>query len=165
MKIKSTILLLTFFASNSSFGQIKLEDLKVDTTITGFHFAADFQGTEVFTKNGASDIQTSNPTAFSFTIAPNMNSAMAKDQLEQLLDMSKQNGYKIKDIVKKDTTLNGNNAYYISYIETDDKANYKNIVFNAFIIKDTTLILFMSGDLDNGKYLDKFKKTFYSIKL
>ena len=69
MKIKLTAVLLTVLVSQLSFGQTKLEDLKVDTTITDFHFAADFQGTKVFTKNGSSDIQTINPTAFSFTIA------------------------------------------------------------------------------------------------
>ena len=165
MTLKLTLLSLVTFLFTFSFGQIKLEDLKVDTTITGFHFAADFQGTEVFTKNGSSDIQTVNPTAFSFTIAPNMNALAAKDQLNMLLNMSKQNGYKITDLVQRDTTFKDNNAYYVSYVETDDKNNYKNFVFNAFVIKDNTLILFTSGDLDNGKYFDKFRKTFYSIKL
>jgi len=165
MTIKLTAFVLTVLVSKLSFSQIKLEDLKVDTTITGFHFAADFQGTKVFTKNGASDIQTMNPTAFSFTIAPNMTAEVAKEQLDMLLNMSKQNGYKIADLVKKDTVLNGNKAYYTSYIETDAKTNYKNSVFNSFVIKDETLILFTGGDLDNGKYIDKFRKTFYSIKL
>jgi hypothetical protein len=165
MKLKLTILSLTFLVSNFSFGQIKLKDLKVDTTITGFHFAADFQGTTVFTKNGPSDIQTINPTAFSFTIASNMTAARAKMQLEMLSNMSVQNGYTISDLVKKDTTLKGNDAYYISYTETDNKNNYKNLVFNAFVIKGGTTILFVSGDLDNGKYFDKFRNTFYGITL
>ncbi len=160
-----TILLFTFLVSNFAFGQIKLEDLNVDTTITGFHFAADFQGTKVFTKNGPSDIKTVNPTAYSFTIAQNFTASMAKEQLEMLLNMSVQNGYKITNLAKKDTTLNGYNAFYISYIETDYKTSYKNLVFNAFVIKDKTLILFTSGDLDNGLYYEKFKRTFYSIKI
>ena len=165
MKFKFTILLLAFFISNFSFGQIKLSDLEIDTTITGFHFAADFQGTNIFTKNGSSDIRTINPTAFSFTLAPNMTGKVAKEQLEMLFNMSVRNGYKISDIIKKDTTLKGNTAYYISYIETHPKENYKNLVFNAFVIKNETLILFTSGDLDNGSYSDKFRHTFYSIKL
>ena len=162
--MKFIILSLILFTSCFSFGQ-KIEDLNVDTTITGFHFAANFQGTQVFTKNGPSDLKTINPSAFSFSIASNMSSKIALDQLDQLMTMSKQNGYKVTDIVKKDTILNGNNAYYISYTETDEKENYKNLVYNAFVIKDKTLILFVSGDLSNGLYIDKFKKTFYSIKL
>lgn len=165
MKNKFTILVLTFFATNFSFGQIKLDDLKIDMTITGFHFAADFQGTKIFTKNGSSDIQTINPSAFSFTIAPNLTATEAKEQLAMLFDMSVQNGYKISDVVKKDTTFKGHMAYYISYTETDTKENYKNLVFNSFVIKDKTLILFVSGDLDSGKYINKFKQTFYQIKL
>lgn len=164
MKIRLTVFFFVL-VSKLSFGQTKLEDLKIDTTITGFHFAADFQGTKVFTKNGASDIQTINPTAFSFTIAPNMTAEMAKEQLDMLLNMSKQNGYTITNLVKKDTVFNGYKSYYISYLETDEKVNYKNSVFNAFAIKDGTLILFTGGDLDNEKYTGKFKKTFYSIKL
>lgn len=159
------LLSLSTLACTVSFGQIKLEDLKIDTTITGFHYATDFQGTKVFTKHGASDIQTVNPTAFSFTIAPGLTSSIAKNELNKLLNMSKQNGYQIVGFTEKDTTIQGNNAYYISYIETDDKKNYRNYVFNAFVIKDKTLILFTGGDLDNGQFVNKFKQTFYSIKL
>ena len=165
IKLKSKTLLLSFFISTFSFGQLKVKDLKIDTTITGFHFAADFQGTNVFTKHGPTDIQTINPSAFSFTIATNVTSAMAKSQLNQLLQMSKQNDYKITDFTEKDTIIKGYNAYYISYTEKDEKNNYQNFVFNAFVIKDNTLILFTGGDLDNGQYINKFKETFYSIKL
>ena len=156
---------MTFLVSNYSFGQINLEDLKVDTTITGFHFAADFNGMKVFTKNGSSDMQTTNPTAFSFFIDSHMTAITAKEQFEMLLKMSELNGLNISDVLKKDTILKGNDAYYLSYTETDISRNYKNVVFNAFVIKDGTLILFTSGDLDKGKYFDKFRKTFYSIKL
>lgn len=165
MKRKLTLFSLASFSFFISFGQIKLDDLKVDTTITGFKFAANFQGTQVFTKNGSSDVKTINPSAFSFTIAPNMSYDIAIKQLEQLMLLSKQNGYKLTHVVKKDTTLHGQQAYYISYIETNEKGKYKNLVFNAFVIKDNTLILFVSGDLDNGLYINKFKKTFYAIQL
>jgi hypothetical protein len=165
MNLRLNFLLLAVFAFSYSFAQTGLEDLHIDTSITGFHFAADFQGTKVFTKNGPSDIQTVNPTAFSFTIAPNVTAAMAKDQLDQLLSLSEQYGFAITGLIKKDTTIKGNSGYYISYTETDDKTSYKNFVFNAFVMKGNTLILFTSGDLDSGRYMDKFKKTFYSIKL
>lgn len=165
IKIKLTILILTFFVSNFSFGQNRIEGLKVDTTITGFHFAGDFQGTSVYTKNGPSDLKTINPTAFSFTIAPNMAAEVGKEQLDMLFHMSVQNGYKISELIKKDTMVNGNIGYYISYTETDEKESYKNSVFNAFVIKNKTLILFTSGDLDKGKYFDQFRRTFYSIKI
>src|SRR5689334_7860910 len=96
MKHKQTLfLLMMIFLASSAFSQLKLQDLKVDTTITGFHYAADFQGIAVFTKNGASDLNTLNPSAFSFTIAPNSTYQFAVKQLDQLLNMSKENGYKI----------------------------------------------------------------------
>ena len=43
--------------------------------------------------------------------------------------------------------------------------DYRNYVFHAFYIKDSTAMLFISGDLDGGKYFESFKKTFYSSKL
>ncbi|MGC4102148.1 hypothetical protein [Ferruginibacter sp.] len=165
MTLKLTLLSVVIFLFTSSFGQIKIEDLKIDSTITGFHFAADFQGTIVFTKNGPPDIQTINPTAFSFTIAPGITAAAAKEQLEVMLTMSKENGYTITNLQTKDTTLSGFTAYYVSYIETDKSNNYKNMIFNSFVIKDDTMIIFVSGDLDDGKYIEKFKRTFFSIKL
>ena len=163
--MKLTLLLLACFYYSFGFGQIKFTDLNVDTTITGFHFAANFQGTLVFTINGSDDLRTTNPTAFSFTIAQNLDSKIALNQFEQLMQMSIRNGYKVFDIIKKDTTLNGNNAYYTTYTETYDAHNYKNLVFNAFVVKDKTLIVFTSGDINNGQYIEKFKKTFYNIKL
>lgn len=155
---------MTVLLSQFAFAQIKLEDLKIDLSITGFQYATDFQGTKVFTKNGKSDISTVNPSAFSFTIATGLTKQAAKEQLEMLVEMSKLNGYTFTDLKRVDTLLNGNKAYYISYTETS-QPNYKNIVFNAFVIKENTLILFTSGDLDKGIYTDKFKQTFYSVKL
>jgi hypothetical protein len=165
MKIKLTILLMTFFISHFSLGQIKFEDLKVDTTITGFHFAANFQGTYVYTVNGKSDLNTINPSAFSFSILPNTTMKVAIGEIENLFTMSKQNGYNIADIIGKDTVINGYKAFILSYTETEKKTDYKNLVFNAVIMKENTAIIFVSGDLDKGKYLDNFKKTFYTTKL
>lgn len=163
--MKPSIVIIFLLISNISFGQLKLEDLQIDTTITGFHLAADFQGTIVYTKNGPSDIQTRNPTAFAFTIMENLSAKKAKKQLYKLLSMSIKAGYTISDKIEKDTTLNGNVCYYLSYKETNLQYNYQNFVFNAFVIKDKTAVIFTSGDLDNRRYYDKFKKTFYSIKI
>ncbi|MBK7095645.1 MAG: hypothetical protein IPH57_11550 [Saprospiraceae bacterium] len=150
--------------ANYSFGQIKVDELNIDTTITGFKFAANFQGTHVFTKNGASDLNTNNPTTFLVKISPNMSATIAKEKLERISNESPQSGYKISNLIKKDTTLNGYSAFYISYIETSDMINYKSFIFNAYLSKDNTIVFFFSGDIDNGKYIEKFKRTFYSIK-
>lgn len=142
-----------------------MSDLKIDTTITGFKFATHFQETKVFTKNGPPDIATINPTAFSFTIAPKVTAEIVKAQFEQFLQLSNQNGYQTNNIVKKDTTLQGHEAFEISYTETLSEENYKNFVFNGYVIKNGTLIIFTSGDLNKGMYTEKFRRTFHSIKL
>jgi hypothetical protein len=164
MKIKLTTLLSSVFISLFSFGQIGVEDLKVDTTITGFHFAADFQGTFVYTLNGKADLNTINPSAFAITIMSDATYQAALDQINNLLNMSIQNGYAHSDIIKKDTIINGNNAYYTSLTETQNGTDYKNLIFYAFYIKDKKALFFLSGDLNNGKYIEKFKKTFCSTK-
>jgi len=165
MHIKLTSFLLTFLVYSISFGQLKLEDLKVDTTITGFHFAANFQGTYIYTPNGTPDINTTNPSAFSFSILPNTTMKIAIGEIENLFAMSKQNGYNLADIIRKDTTISGYKAYIISYTETEKTAGYLNLVFNAVVMKGNTAIVFTSGDLNKGKYLENFKKTFYATKL
>jgi len=165
MKLRSTAFLLTFFVSILSYGQLKIEDLKIDTTITSFQFAADWSGTMVYTPNGKSDLKTINPSAFSFTLYPNATYKAAIQEIDNLILMSTQNGYIHSDVIRRDTIINGYKALFISFTETQNGTNYKNFVFDAIIMKDNTAIIFVSGDLDNGKYIEKFKKTFYSIKL
>jgi hypothetical protein len=165
MKINVPILLLVFFVPCFSFGQLKLEDLKVDTTITGFHFAANFQGTYVYTQNGKSDLKTINPSAFSFSIMQNTTMKDAIREIENLFRMSTQNGYDMTSIIRKDTIISGYKAFILSYTETDKTTDYKNLVFNAIVMKENTAVVFVSGDLDKGKYLESFKKTFYAVKL
>ncbi len=168
MKKIFTLLVMLLFGVNFTFAQITFKDLQVDLSITGFQFATEFRGgAKVFTKNGFSDIKEPiNPSAFSFIIAPNISANQAKEQLQMYKQLSEQNNYKISDLKTEDITLNGCKAFYISYIVTDNKRdNYKNMVFNAFVIKDKTTIFFISSDNDNGKYIEKLKKTFYNIKL
>ena len=45
--MKYSIAILLLVISNISFGQLKLEDLQIDTTITGFHLAA-----EIYVREG-----------------------------------------------------------------------------------------------------------------
>jgi len=165
MKNKWIILLISLLVTQFSFGQIPSQKLNIDTTITGFHFAANYSGTFIYTPNGKSDLKTTNPSAFSFTIMPNATFAHALEQIDLLVNMSKQDGYIQTNIVKKDTTINGYKAYYISFTEILIGTDYKNMVFDAFYIKDNTALLFVSGDLNNGKYIESFKKTFYTTKL
>lgn len=160
---KLVLLVLLFFTFATSYAQFKFEDLKIDTTITGFHYAADFQGTKVFTKHGPSDIQTINPTAFSFTVGKNMSALTAAMELGRMHARAKSDGFDISDFKEIDTTVTGHKVYGMSYIETDKESNYKNIVFNALIVVGSDVIVFTSGDLDNGIFADKFQQTFYSL--
>jgi len=165
MKIALTTFLFALIVSHFSFGQLKIEDLKIDTEITGFQLASETSGTSIYTPNGKSDLGTMNPSAFSFTIVPNTNYKSALKEVESLLLMSEQNGYIISDIVKKDTIVNGCRTHIISYTENQNGTDYHNQVFNATIIKDETAIIFLSGDLSKGKYIENFKKTLFAVEI
>lgn len=144
-----------------SHGQISFENLHVDTTITGFHFAADFQGTHVYTPNGPADLQSVNPSAFSFTIMDKATKEDALKQIGQYRRVSLSQGYEPNDVVELDTTIAGLPVFYISLRETLEGSDYENRTFEAFYIKDSTVVLFISGDLDHGKHIDNFKRTFF----
>jgi len=166
MNIKLLVFLVTLFTSQLSFGQIKIEDLKIDTNITGFHFAANFQGTIVYTPNGKADIGSqTKPSAFSISILPNATPLTARLQIEQFLSWSVKDGYQHTDVVNKDTIVNGTKLYSVSLTETLKGTEYKNRVFHGFFIKDNSAVIFISGDLDNGKYIEGFEKTFYRITM
>ncbi len=162
--MKSIISILLSTLSLLSFGQTKLENLKFDTTITGFHFAVEWSGTYVYTPNGSSDLTTINPPAFSFSIFPSDNPQDAITEVEKLIDMSRQGGYDILELKRIDTTINGNKTHIISYTEEMKSVKYTNIVYNAVVTKDNTIIVFTSGDTDNNKYAEKFRRTLYSLK-
>jgi hypothetical protein len=165
MNVRNFIPLIGLFLSGQVCGQNNTRAIQVDTSITKFRFAANFQGTLVYTLNGPADIKTQNPTAFSITQAPNMSFQSAKDQLNMLFSMSKQNGYTISDLIKRDTIVNGMQAFIISYKEIIKEEGYTNLVFNGVLMNGSTATIFTSGDLSNGKYFDLFRRTFYAIKL
>ena len=162
MKTIFATLVLSLVITHVSFAQLKVEDLKIDTTITGFHFAANFSGLLVYTPHGKADLDSINPSAFSFGILPNATFASAIKQLDNLINMSKQEGYKHSDVIRRDTLLNGDRAYYISLTETLSGTDYINYVFHAFYFKGDDAVIFVSGDLNNGIYRDRIRQTFFA---
>jgi len=60
-KIHLVAALSPFLIAKSAICQVTTSNLKIDTTITGFHFAADYQGTYVFTLNGKDDLKKQKP--------------------------------------------------------------------------------------------------------
>ncbi len=144
-----------------STAQISFENLLVDTTITGFHLAADFQGTHVYTPNGPSDLKSVNPSAFSFTIMREATREKALEQLGRYRRMSLSQGYEPNDLVEMDTVIAGLPVFGWSLRETLKGSDYANRVFEAFYVKDSTVVLFISGDLDRGKHIEGFRKTFF----
>jgi hypothetical protein len=159
---RSLFILLSLMLLQQANGQPAASDVIVDTTITGFHYAVNFSGTYVYTLHGPSDLNGSQPTAFSVTFSRTVPFEHAKQEVRQLLHMSDQNGYKISDLLEKDTLVNGHPVYYISYSETQE--NYQNFVFNAVVNGDGAILVFTCGDLEKGKFIDLFKKTFYQLK-
>lgn len=163
-KYKFIVLLVLTSLTQSLLAQIVYKDVVIDTTITGFKTAVNFKGTQVFTKNGSSDIKTFNPTAFSVTVVSDHTETDIKKQFDQLIDLGKRNGYQVTNLIKKDTVIQGYKAHYVSYKDILKEENYENRIYNGYYVKDNTIIIFTSGDLDKGKYVEAFKKTFYGLK-
>jgi hypothetical protein len=162
--MKLTISMLTLFISYFSFAQPKLKDLKVDTSITGFHFAADVNGTFVYTSNGKSDLTANKGFSyFALYMLPNATMESAFQQFEILHNNSIQDGFNLSEFVENDTTINGNQVYAVSFTKT--KGTNKILVFNAATVKNKTAIIFTSSDNDQGKHRENIKKTFYAMKL
>lgn len=156
-------LVLAILCYGSTYAQLTVQDLAIDTTITGFSFAADFQGTYVYTPNGKSDISGSNkPSAFSFTIIPDATESMAMKTIGQYLKMSIGGGYDQTNVIEGDTTINETIVKYLMVTETHDSdPTYENQTFHAYYFRDDTAIIFISGDLDKGIHIEGFKETLY----
>jgi hypothetical protein len=162
---KIMLLCLGLLVLQSIKGQTAPSGVVVDTTLTGFHYATNLSGTLVYTKHGASDIDgKSEPTAFSVTLSKTASFNQAKKLVLDLFRMSALHDYNITGEAEKDTLLNGHRTYCIWYMETMEKRGYQNLVFNAIEQLDGAVVIFTSGDLDKGKYIDLFKKTFYTLR-
>ena len=163
-KIRIMLVFMGMTLLQGAKAQTSAPGVTVDTTITGFHYATNFSGTLVYTKHGPSDIDGhSQPTAFSVTLTRTVTFEQAKKEVLQMFRMSALNGYTITGEAEKDTVVNGRPAHLIWYTEAKANEGYQNVVFNAIVKGDGAVLVFTSGDLDKGKYVDLFKKTFYSI--
>jgi hypothetical protein len=163
-KIRIMLILMGMTLQQGVNGQTTAPGFAVDTTITGFHYATNFSGTIVYTKHGPSDIDGhSQPTAFSVTLTRTATFEQAKKEVLQMFRMSALSGYTITGDAEKDTIVNGHPAYLIWYTEAKANKGYQNVVFNAVVKGDGAVLVFTSGDLDKGKYVDLFKRTFYTL--
>jgi hypothetical protein len=76
------------------------------------------------------------------------------------MDYSKRHGAILSDILKKDTTIHGYSAYEVTFTEQTKGFTGKRLNYYAFFLKGSTAIIFLSGDTENGKYIQKLKTTF-----
>lgn len=164
MMLKTALILVLFLPVRFVLSQNSVVGITIDTTITGFKYATNFGGMSVYTKNGISDISGDiQPSAFTFMESKTMTVNQAKQEFYQLIKMSTMSGYQLRDKFEKDTVIKNNKVYFISYREISEAENYENRVFNGIVELNDGVLVFTSGDLDKGKYIDSFMKTFYSL--
>lgn len=154
------------FVSPAVSAQMSIGSVKVDTTLSGFHFTQRDGDVSIYTQNGLSDLKSAKtPSAFSLMRIQNTTYESVKDMIEELIETSALvDGNTQDQIVKKDTVVNSMRTYSVALRETRKGSLYHNLIFYGFILKGNEALLFISSDLDRGKYLEKFKKTFYSIR-
>mgnify|MGYP001256355826 CR=1 FL=1 len=159
------VLCFVFIASAAS-SQVSTGLVKIDTNLTGFHFTQREGDAYIYTQNGLSDLKSAKtPSAFSLMMIQNTTYESAKDLIEELIETSAlEDGNTQDQFIKKDTIINSMKGYSVALRETRKGSLYHNLVFYGFILKGNEALLFISSDLDRGKYSEKFKKTFYSIR-
>jgi hypothetical protein len=164
MLLKTTLIFILFLPFGLLVSQNTSIGLKLDTSITGFKYATNFDGMAVYTKNGISDISSNiPPSAFTVMESRTMTADQVKEEFQQLIKLSILSGYQLRDKFEKDTIINDKKVYFISYREMSDGEKYENRVFNGMIELQDSIVVFTSGDLDKGKYMVSFIKTFFSL--
>ena len=120
MKNMITLIALLCISYQNINAQLQIDDIKIDTNISGFHFTADYDGALIYTPNGQADIGVvKNPSAFSVSILTNTDYESAKDKIEELIEMSSLHDGNTQDqIVRKDTMVQGFKAYTVSLRES-----------------------------------------------
>jgi hypothetical protein len=166
MKFFSNFLFALFICPVFSFGQLKVEDVKVDNTITGFKFAKDFDGLYVFLSNGEKDLKgNTSISTFAFLVKQKIDYANSIAYLDFQMNNEKKNGFVISNVVRKDTIIGGLKAFEMIFTEKKNgKVPQLMFSYFAFIIKDNDVVFFLSGDNNKGKFIPKFKNTFYKLK-
>jgi len=144
---------------------LELSHFNFDLSITGFKFATSQSNILIYTPDGKTETQS---TSLNSTIELMPMKNIAFDKLKELLNTITSRYdpkyMKLSDIIKKDTTLNNYQAYQITFNGKDsaDKP------FNGYEIalqSDTSGMIFIGIDCDNGKYIEKLRQTAQSIKL
>lgn len=157
------VVALNYFSLSGSAQNDKFQ-VVVDTTITGFRFAMHDNETKFYTKNGFSDILSAIKLSnFSVKVSNKISFDQAKAEILKRAILGWR--YIFTERREKDTILNGQQVYYISYKQTiEGEKFYANFVFSA-VSNTNPVVVFTSEDLDMGKYTEKFKKTFYTLML
>jgi hypothetical protein len=153
----------SYYDKSFNLDPLELASYKFDESITGFKLATTMGNMLAYTPNGKDDLKNSGNIMTSFQLstieAPSFSKA--KDFLDNMI--SRYSGSEISNVAKHDTLINSNQAYEVTFqgIGPKDKAiTYYQVV----IYKTGTAVVFLSSDIDNGKWLDKFKKTGHSIQ-
>jgi hypothetical protein len=161
-RLALTIISLTSFGFCSA--QINPDSPKFDLSISNFKYATTMDGMDVYLQNGTPDLQ-STKTLSTFSLRPkyNITYESAKGYLNYLKNYEEKHGGTITNVITKDTLINNLKAFLLTMNETFEGHSEKAQHFYAFLLKGDIAIIFLSSDFDNGKYIAKFKKTFYSI--
>lgn len=157
------ILSTSFYDKSVDFDPLELAKFKFDAGITGFKYATTMGNMFIYSENGKADMQepSSAPTFQLMTVEAG-SFTKAKEFLDYVTSRYNVQGIDITNISKQDTVINGNLAYEMS-IDAKDKDNKTNQVYQVVIFKDSSAVVFIGADSENGKWIDKFKATAKSI--
>jgi hypothetical protein len=153
----------SYYNKSFSLDPLELASFEFDESITGFKLARIVGNMFVYTPNGKEDLKNMEKIITSFQLstieAPTFSKA--KEFLD--LTITKYSGTEISNVIKKDTIINGNQAYEVSFqgIGPNDKIIY---YYQMAIHKDNKALNFLGVDGENGKLIEKYAKTAHTIQ-
>jgi hypothetical protein len=155
----------SYYDKSFDLNPMELVDFSFDESITGFKYATKMGSIYVYTPNGAADVN-SKPESTSLLQLTEIASpglATAKSFFENTMS-----GYRKQDIIltnvrRQDMTVNGNPAYEVT-MSAEDADGKKSDLYQLIMQKGEKAVLFMGVDIEQGKWLEKFKATAQTLK-
>ena len=141
-------------------------NIKFDQAITGFKFTTKIGNKYLYSPNGEKDIHNTHKTSGFYILAvPNIDNNSEHEYLLSFSDGFKEQKEIInigEDDIKVYNTKYGKATFVkfnVTYSSTE-----KGIAFQAIVSNGKNAVMFISEDHDNGKFIEKFQKTFESIE-
>jgi hypothetical protein len=160
------IISTSYYDKSFDFNPLELATYKFDESITRFKYAATMFNLFIYTPNGKADLNTQEDhfSMFQLSTIEAPNFSKAKEYVDITISRYSIQGIQTSNLKKQDILIDGNHAYEVT-MDAIDADNNRSTMYHVIIHKETKAVMFMGFDGEQGKWMDKFKKTAQNIKM